>query len=399
MAPAVGKAGPGLATRAARAALPAFGGGERVRTRAALAALAAARSERALKGLVKGVTAVGLVPAAIPAAFEELYATYKGAVLGSGVPGADDREVAGVLRAIAGRTLKEFLEPYEFPSEHKRILAPYNYYEFGQRYVRNLVNFERSWLGHRERWDDVQARLARGENVILLTNHQSEADPGVFALLLEQTHPELAEEVAYVAGDRVTDDALCKPFTMGRNVFCVHSKKHMDDDPATRPRKQKQNMKTLGRISKALGRGGQLLWIAPSGGRDRPDPATGVFSPAEFDPAAVDLMAKLAGKAKKTTTLFPMAMWSAPVMPPPAGLEKDLGEQRVTNFSGVSISLGAPVDPAGVPEGQSLSDTIFEAVCEEYAWTDRVIRLDESPPAHFSQPFLAGQKERQAQYL
>merc|ERR1711904_498186 len=55
--------------------------------------------------------------------------------------------------------------------------------------------------------------------------------------------------------------------------------------------------------------------------------------------------------------------------------------------------------PAGVPEGQSLSDTIFEAVCEEYAWTDRVIRLDESPPAHFSQPFLAGQKERQAQYL
>merc|ERR1711924_93809 len=130
---------------------------------------------------------------------------------------------------------------------------------------------------------------------------------------------------------------------MGRNVFCVHSKKHMDDDPATRPRKQKQNMKTLGRISKALGRGGQLLWIAPSGGRDRPDPATGVFSPAEFDPAAVDLMAKLAGKAKKTTTLFPMAMWSAPVMPPPAGLEKDLGEQRVTNFSGVSISLGAPV--------------------------------------------------------
>lgn len=31
-------------------------------------------------------------------------------------------------------------------------------------------------------------------------------------------------EVIYVAGDRVVTDALCKPFSMGRNLFCVHSK-------------------------------------------------------------------------------------------------------------------------------------------------------------------------------
>ena len=36
--------------------------------------------------------------------------------------------------------------------------------------------------------------------------------------------PPIHAEVIYVAGDRVVTDALCKPFSMGRNLFCVHSK-------------------------------------------------------------------------------------------------------------------------------------------------------------------------------
>ena len=38
----------------------------------------------------------------------------------------------------------------------------------------------------------------------------------VWALLLEGTHPNLATDVIYVAGDRVVSDPLCKPFSMGR---------------------------------------------------------------------------------------------------------------------------------------------------------------------------------------
>ena len=41
----------------------------------------------------------------------------------------------------------------------------------------------------------------------------------VWALLLESTHPNLATDVIYVAGDRVVSDPLCKPFSMGR---CWH---------------------------------------------------------------------------------------------------------------------------------------------------------------------------------
>lgn len=47
-----------------------------------------------------------------------------------------------------------------------------------------------------------------GHNVVLLANHQTEADPGVFALSLEKTHPKLATDVIYVAGGQFTNRTL-----------------------------------------------------------------------------------------------------------------------------------------------------------------------------------------------
>lgn len=67
-----------------------------------------------------------------------------------------------------------------------------------------------------------QKLLDAGNNVVLLANHQTEADPGIFAHMTASLHPKMATDVIYVAGDRVVTDALCKPFSMGRNLFCVH---------------------------------------------------------------------------------------------------------------------------------------------------------------------------------
>ena len=77
------------------------------------------------------------------------------------------------------RSVDQFVNPYTFPSFHTRIQEPYNYYEFGQRYVRNLIDFENSVVGHLEVFDTIQAQLEAGENVVLLANHQTEADPAV----------------------------------------------------------------------------------------------------------------------------------------------------------------------------------------------------------------------------
>jgi hypothetical protein len=54
------------------------------------------------------------------------------------------------------------------------------------------------------------------------------------------------------------------------------AQKHLDDIPELKAEKQATNRRTLVAMSKALAAGGRLLWIAPSGGRDRSiDPATG----------------------------------------------------------------------------------------------------------------------------
>jgi hypothetical protein len=63
-----------------------------------------------------------------------------------------------------------------------------------------------------------------GDNVILMGNHQSEGDAAFIPLMTEVSHPGLGEKVTYVAGDRVVTDLMAKPFSMGKNLFCVHSK-------------------------------------------------------------------------------------------------------------------------------------------------------------------------------
>lgn len=46
-------------------------------------------------------------------------------------------------------------------------------------------------------------------------------------ILLDPTYPDFAERTIFVAGDRVTTDLLAQPFSMGRNLLCIYSKKHL----------------------------------------------------------------------------------------------------------------------------------------------------------------------------
>jgi len=83
--------------------------------------------------------------------------------------------------------------------------------------------------------------------------------------------------------------------------------------------------------------------VAPSGGRDRPD-AAGQWLPHAFDAGVVDLMRSLLANAKRPGHLFPLAMHSGEMMPPPPALEKQLGERRLTSFVPVGKSF-VPVGP------------------------------------------------------
>jgi hypothetical protein len=49
-----------------------------------------------------------------------------------------------VMAGVAQRSLEQLTHPFTFQSYHKRILEPYNYYEYGQAYVRCALGL---WSG------------------------------------------------------------------------------------------------------------------------------------------------------------------------------------------------------------------------------------------------------------
>lgn len=267
-----------------------------------------------------------------------------------------------MVKAYAGQLLGI---PYEFPSYHRAIRTPYDYYQMANMYIGCLIDFDRSILRFPERWSTIQQQLDRGENVILFANHQSEGDAAFIPLLTEISHPGLGQRVTYVAGDRVVTDLLAKPFSMGKDLLCVHSKKHMDDVPEEKTKKMKQNLATIKEMQRLLNKGGMLIWIAPAGGRDRRK-ADGSLVPDKFDPQAVEMMRKLGTKSSAAKTHFyPLAMATYDIMPPPAASEKAIGEQRIVNFTGAGLSLGEEVDVNGIDPSE-LSEFIWRQVADEY---------------------------------
>jgi hypothetical protein len=94
-----------------------------------------------------------------------------------------------------------------------------------------------------------------------------------------------------------------KAFTPPTSKHHNHHRHH--NHPKTTPTtnaelkaaKMETNRKTLVAMSRALNAGGALIWIAPSGGRDRPN-ADDVWAPDCFDPTAVELFRSLIARAK-----------------------------------------------------------------------------------------------------
>lgn len=136
---------------------------------------------------------------------------------------------------------------------------------------------------------------------------------------------------------------------MGRNLICIHSKKYIKVPPEDAAKKQAQNLESMKVVyglnllfrctyvsnrndysnpiflsknvrMQAMGdlfaRGGSVFWVAPSGGRDRPD-ETGEFVVAPFDSKVLDMFKILAIQSAKPLSFFPMAMYSNQLVPPP----------------------------------------------------------------------------------
>ncbi|GMJ04980.1 ACYLTRANSFERASE 1 [Hibiscus trionum] len=329
--------------------------------------LDARSEEEVLSGIKKEVEAGRLHPN-VAAGMEEFFRNYKNAVFQSGDPAAAEIVLSNMAVAL-DRVLVDVEDPFVFQPYHKALREPFDYYMFGQNYIRPLIDFKNSYVGNLSLFHEIEEKLKQGHNVVLISNHQTEADPAVIALLLEKTNPHIAENLIYVAGDRVITDPLCKPFSMGRNLICVYSKKHMYDVPELADMKRKANIRSLKEMAMLLRTGSKLVWIAPSGGRDRPDPVTGEWYPAQFDSSSVDNMRRLIESSGAPGHMYPLALLCHGIMPPPSQVEKEIGEQRIIGFHGTGLSVAPEITAAG-DKSEEVKDeftrSLYESVTEQY---------------------------------
>lgn len=223
-----------------------------------------------------------------------------------------------------------------------------DFYEFGCDFFRPCMNMEKSKVLGLDNLEKALAQIEAGENVVFLANHQSEADPQVVSVCLESIGKnEPAADIVYVAGHKVTTDPLAIPFSMGRNLVCIHSKKHINAVPEEKQSRSKQNLRSMGAMLDRLKKGGCMLWVAPSGGRDRRDLSTGKVPIAPFDSKTIDMFRLMGNKSKVKTHFYTLAMVSYELCPPPDFIDPGVGEQRNVRYTPVGIAVGEELESVG----------------------------------------------------
>ena len=242
-----------------------------------------------------------------------------------------------------------------------------DFYKWGTDFFEGLIKEDSKLLGT-DNLAKAAKQIEAGENVVFFANHQSEADPQVVSILFDRAgYGEVAENIYFVAGHKVTTDALAIPFSMGRNLICIHSKKHIDADPETKGVKNRQNLSAMGGMLEKLKKGGTALWVAPSGGRDRRDLESGKTPIAPFDSKTLDMFRLMGNKSKKPTHYYPFAMVSYEVCPPPDFVEAGTGEQRNFRFTSVGIKVGEEVSSeGGLDKRHEFNDECYESTLKDY---------------------------------
>lgn len=279
-------------------------------------------------------------------------------------------DVEPLLLSLLQFITQQCAHPHKFELYHKKITSPFNYYQFGLDFIRPLIDLKKSLLKNPEILESIEAKIQKKENVIFFANHQIEPDPQVISVLLEKNHPKLAEEMIFIAGDRVVSDPMAVPFSLGRNLLCIYSKKRMQLAPEKKAEKVLHNQRTMKILSELLAEGGKCIYVAPSGGRDRPDPS-GKILPAPFDPQSIDMFLLIARRAKTPTHFYPMVLSTYHILPPPSTLENEIGERRLAECGPVFLEIGDRIDPEALG---SSAENKFEQREKRAAKLDEIVK-------------------------
>ncbi len=263
--------------------------------------------------------------------------------------------------------LQEVQAPYTFEPYHKKIRHPFDYYQFGIDFIRPLVNLPQSKTLALETADRMEQQLQAKENVILLANHQTEPDPQIISILLQASHPRLAEKIIYIAGERVITDLFAIPFSMGCDLLCIYSKRYIDHPPEQKADKLRHNQRTMEQMRRLFAEGGKIVYVAPTGGRDRKN-SQGIIEIAPFDPQSLEMIYLTASRAHTPTHFYPLTLATYELFPPPETIQKELGEKRLVKYTPVHLAFGEEFDMERFPGLEGKEKREKRALRAELLW-------------------------------
>lgn len=305
--------------------------------------------------------------------FKQTYEAYLAASEGYISP----REREEIFLTLLNFVKQDAKTPFVFQPYHQQLRSPVDYYALSNRFFLPLIDFNKSQFLYQDRLDTIQHQLQNNHNIILLANHQTESDSQLLRLSAMQSHPELAEKIISVAGDRVTKDPMARPFSIGCNLICIYSKRHIEFPPEEKTQKLHHNHISIRKLKTLLNQGGQIIYVAPSGGRDRKT-ADQVLLPAAFQAESIELFRLIALTAKQPTHCYPMALKTYNLLPPPSEIQTHIGEQRLLSRCPIFFALGEEIvwdtlpTPSSHPELDKITlrnlraDAIYKKVLHLY---------------------------------
>lgn len=294
----------------------------------------------------------------------QFFAGYEAALREQGMPVENYSEL---FLQYVELVRNQCIEPFVFQPYHERIRAPFDHYQFGIDILKPLIQMEKSTVSGIGHLKPIPAALEKGHNAIFLANHQTEADPQAISILLEQSSPEFAEKLIFVAGERVITDPLAVPFSMGRNLLCIYSKRYIDVPPDLKTHKQLHNKRTMQLMSQLLSEGGKAVYVAPSGGRDRPN-SKGIFEVAPFDPQSIEMFYLMAQRAGRPTSFYPLTLKTHELLPPPETIQVELGEVRRAKRGKIHLAFGPEIDMENFPGSPIPDKRLRREARAHYIW-------------------------------
>lgn len=255
-----------------------------------------------------------------------------------------------ILCSYFEQVQKQIEAPYTFSHFHQKERSPFDFFTMARELVRPLIDQEKSSLTGKETLFDIEQALQRKENVVLLSNHQTEIDPQIISLMVEPYSPLLAQETISIAGHRVTTDPLAVPFSRGCNLICIYSKKYIENPPEEKAHRLQHNARSLAKIEEQLQNGGAAFYVAPSGGRDRWD-ESGLVQIAPFDPQSIEMFRLFAKRTSIPTHFYLLTLATIQLLPPPKTRQISLGEERLVKRGPAHLHFSQELFFDEAPEG------------------------------------------------